>query len=309
MKNYFSFKLTAEKFLPVWLLFLVLFVVPYVALIIGMKRIQPGDTPSFWLFLGLFLLMIAALVFTFFIVKLFIEGVAYKEKTLVFSGDFATYLGKILLGMFLTIITLTIYMAWFMRDLNRFFVDKTSHDSQEFKFQGNGGKLFVILLLTLYLPMIILSIILGIYSFKNGVANNSNHIISQIISFIIMIPYTYLFYKWMVDFTHKGYHIKWETDFWESCGKIAVEMILCVITIGIYSPLATLRLYKYFSVRTVAVSDEKKYRFGFDEDQWNDFLFIWGQLLLTIITLGIYYPWAYCKIGARILGKTYLENS
>jgi len=29
---------------------------------------------------------------------------------------------------------------------------------------------------------------------------------------------------------------------------------------------------------------------------------------LTIITLGIYYPWAYCNITGRILSKTYTEQ-
>ena len=45
--------------------------------------------------------------------------------------------------------------------------------------------------------------------------------------------------------------------------------------------------------------------FGFELEPIPDFLFIWGQTLLAIITLGIYYPWAMAKIGKRVLAKTY----
>jgi len=77
--------------------------------------------------------------------------------------------------------------------------------------------------------------------------------------------------------------------------------------VGIYGPLATLRLYKYFAEKTVAISTEKSLGFGYDIDQLHDFLFIWGQMLLTFITLGIYLPWAFCNVGSRVMGKTYLQ--
>ena len=124
-----------------------------------------------------------------------------------------------------------------------------------------------------------------------------------------MIPYMYLIYKWMVNIDYKKYNISWETSFWPSCGKIAFEILLSIITLGIYGPLAMLRIYKYFADRTVAVADDSKFKFGYDIDHLNDFLYIWGQILLTIITIGIYYAWAFSKIGNRILSKTYLEKT
>ena len=91
-------------------------------------------------------------------------------------------------------------------------------------------------------------------------------------------------------------------------GKIAIEALLSVVTLGIYLPLATVKLYKYFVERTVARSDESNKQFGYDIEPKDDFLFIWGQTLLTIITLGIYYPWAFCKVLDRVVGKTYVEE-
>jgi uncharacterized membrane protein YjgN (DUF898 family) len=136
---------------------------------------------------------------------------------------------------------------------------------------------------------------------------SSYAVIQQVVSGIIMIPYMYLAYRWMVNIKYKSYIIKWETKFWNSCGKIALELLLSVITVGIYFPMAALKLYKYFAERTFAKSGETKRKFGFEADNIKDFLFIWGQILLTIITLGIYYPWFICKLGTKILDRTYLE--
>ena len=132
--------------------------------------------------------------------------------------------------------------------------------------------------------------------------------IRQLVILPFIIPYMYLVYKWHFNIDYKDLHISWNTSFWNSCGKIAIELILSMITLGIYTPLAWVRLYKYFADRTTAIGTDRKYKFGYDIDQKSDFLFIWGQILLTIITLGIYYPWALCSVGKRLLSKTYLQE-
>lgn len=306
MKNYFDFNLSGEKLLPIWIIFLVLFLAPYSIMVFKMQHFQPGGTPSMILLPVFILLILIAFFITFYIAKLTIENVSYKDDSLVFNASFGKYIGIVLSGMFLSIITLGIYMAWFIRDLHRFFIDNSSYKSNKLEFQGKGAKLFLILLLTSIIPVIVLTITTSKFLI-NYDQNTVVGFIIQIIMMIIMIPYMYFVYKWMVNLNYKEYNISLNTKFSESCGKIAIEMILSILTIGIYGPLAMLRLYKYFIQKTTVESDEKKMKFGYDIDQFNDFLFIWGQLLLTIVTLGIYYPWAFCKIGKRILSKTYLE--
>jgi uncharacterized membrane protein YjgN (DUF898 family) len=306
MKNYFSFNLTGRKLLPIWILFLVCFIAPYATLAISMKNIQPGNSLLYLFFPLVLLLMVIAFIITFYIVRLVIGNVAFKGQSVVFHGKFSEYIGVFIPGYLLSLITFGIYLAWFIRDIHRFFINNSSFDSQFLKFQGQGGKLFVILLLTIMLPVIILSVIMASYIIENGAVNPDSVIIQQVVMLILMIPYMYFLYKWMVNVAYKNYIITWKTNVWSSCGKIALEMLLSVITVGIYTPLAMLRIYKYFTDRTTAVSIDGEFRFGYDIDQLNDFLFIWGQSLLMIITLGIYYPWAFCKIGNRILGKTFL---
>ena len=285
---------------------MILFIAPYGFLIFKMKSIQAGGTPPLY-FLPLFiLLMLITLVLTFYIVKLAIENVEFKDKSIVFNGTFGRYIEIVLFGLLLSIMTLGIYLAWFIRDLHRFYINNSSFNDQSLLFNGKGGKLFVIFLLTIFLPIILFTIIMAKYTLNNPGQTQSTMLIQQLVMLIIMIPYMYLLYKWRINITYKDFSISWETDFWPSCGKIVVEIILSVITIGIYMPLAMLRLYKYFAEKTFVKNIDRKLQFGYDIDQLSDFLFIWGQVLLTLITLGIYYPWAFSKIGGRILGKTYL---
>jgi hypothetical protein len=166
----------------------------------------------------------------------------------------------------------------------------------------------VILLLTIFVPVIILTLLMTIFLLSHPGQSNPFVLIEQLVIMVVMIPYLYLIYKWAVNISYKDKHITWETGFWESCGRIAIEMLLTIITVGIYMPLAMLRLYKYFSQRTVVEASDSKRKFGYDIEPLNDFLFIWGQTLLVIVSLGIYYPWAVCKIWKKVLGKTYLAG-
>jgi uncharacterized membrane protein YjgN (DUF898 family) len=310
MKNYFNFNLTGQKLFPFWIMLLVFFMAPYFLLIYKMKEITTGD-PKYVIILipAFFVLFIIAFILSYFIEKITIEGIEYKNKNLVFNGKIGQFIGIVLLGGFLSVITLGIYSPWFIRNIQKFFIDNSSYDSTNPEFRGTGGSLFVILLLTLILPMIVISAALGIVTFINHTQLPVLYrVIYQIFLFIILIPYIYSVYKWCVDIKFKKYTIKWETEFWPSCSKILVEVLLTMITLGIYSPLASLRLYKYFAEKTVASSEDGNKSFGYDIEPQSDFLFIWGQSLLAIITLGIYYPWAFCKVRSRILSKTYTQD-
>ena len=306
MKKYFDFTLTGKKFLPIWLVFYIVILVPYALYFTKITGQAPSGNsiPMALLILGI---MIVSYIIYFYIFKISIENVKFNNRQIKFNGKFSTYLGKVLLGLLLSIVTLSIYMAWFIRNIIRFFVNNSSIDDTKFEFKGKGGTLFLILMLSLFVPIIIFSIVMS----KSLMLINEKSaytLIFQGVIMIIMIPYYYLVYKWMIDIKYNDYHIRWQTNFFKSCGKILVEILLTVITLGIYMPLAYLKLFKYFSERTIAQKDTSSLQFGYELDLKNDFLFIWGQLLLSIITLGIYYPWAYSKIGKRVLTKTYVTE-
>jgi uncharacterized membrane protein YjgN (DUF898 family) len=310
MKHYFDFKLTGKKLFSVWLLFYACFITPYVFLIINLKNILLGGTPQLYIFPMFLVLFLIAFVLIFYFSKLIIEHITYNDKSIVFGGSFLEFVGQLILGYFLSIITLGIYTPWFIRNMHSFFIDNSSYDSNAFTFQGKGGKLFKILTFTLILPMIIMIIVLVKFAMNNIDQQIPTYItyIQQIIMFVILIPYMYFVYKWTVNINFKNYNISWNTNFWSSYGKMLLEIFLSIITFGIYMPMAMLKLYKYFTERTVANNGEIKREFGFDSDNMNDFLFIWGQFLLTIITLGIYYPWCICNTHKRLISKTYIKS-
>lgn len=311
MKNYFKFNLTGQKLLPVWLLFLILYLAPLVAIIFKSKEMQPGGDTSALIFIfpATIFLCIIAFVMTFYIAKLVIEGIEYKEQSLIFNGKIEQFVGIFLLGLFLSIITIGIYSPWFVRDMYRFFINNSSHNSNSLDFKGKGGDLFVIILVTYLIPYTFIMLLMFTFKLINHAqVSQAATGFLNLITVFVMIPYTYYMYRWMVNVQFKNYLIRWETDALDACGKIFIETFLTVITIGIYWPVATLKLYRYFAERTIAKGEESKKKFGYDLDTWNDFLLLWGQTLLIIITLGIYYPWGFSKIANRVLGKTYSED-
>jgi uncharacterized membrane protein YjgN (DUF898 family) len=252
--------------------------------------------------------MLIGFAIYFFILKLSIENVSYSGANVNFKGTFPVYLGKSLLGFFLSIITITIYMAWFIKDITKFFINNSSLNSNSFVFNGKPGKLFLILFLGFFLPMIIFTLILGQHLISEP-GNITFQLIYQAFIILLLVPFVYLFYKWFFDIQYKDYHLHWETEFFPSASKILLQILLTIITLGIYFPLAYLKLYKYFIEKTIAIKESETLHFGFDLENGKDFIFIWGQTLLSVITLGVYYPWAYCKIGKRFLNKTFLTKN
>jgi len=304
MKNYFDFTLTGKRLLPVWIfLYLVVFI-PYTVYSIKMN-LSSTVGPPILSTLFLFLIMMVGYLAIFYFIKIVIESVRFKENSIKFDGRFLTYFGKVMLGLVLSIVTIGIYMAWFIKDISKFFCNNCTLNSERFQFMGKGGRLFLILLLTIFLPIFILTILRLKFLYPTN-KSLMGFILFEGIFMVILIPYLYFCYKWMVDLKYKSYSVKWKTQFADSLLKILIEFLLTIITCGIYLPMACLRLFKYFSERTFAESEDAMMQFGFEFEAKNDFLFIWGQILLTIITLGIYYPWAFSKIGKRFLTKTYL---
>ncbi|MCF8253643.1 MAG: hypothetical protein K9J84_03630, partial [Bacteroidia bacterium] len=55
------------------------------------------------------------------------------------------------------------------------------------------------------------------------------------------------------------------------------------------------------------VGEERTLHLNYEKETKKDFLFIWGQFLLVILTIGFYYPWAFKKMGTYILSKTSLQ--
>lgn len=315
MKTYLNFTLKGSKLLPVWIAFFFLFMVPYFFLIGELNTLTAtevsADATSKLFFVYLAIVLAAAFAFVFFMTLLIVRNIEYKGENAHADYNPLTYIGLILSGLVLSIVTIGIYIPWFIKNIHRYFVHGVSFSSHKFTFKGMGGKLFVIMTLTIFIPFLLVGIVLfSILESTIDLQSQNFLLIYQLIVMFSLVPNIYLVLKWMVDIRYKDYLIGWDTQFFPATGKIALELILAVITFGIYFPMAYIRLYHYFVGHTKSnVVNGHRIALGYDGNQVSDFLFMWGQIILTVLTLGIYYPWAFTRIAQRVFSKTYLQNS
>jgi uncharacterized membrane protein YjgN (DUF898 family) len=308
MKNYLNFTLTGSKLLPLWIALLFFFMVPYFLFISGLSELTnttvQDEGPSKLFFLYLVIILAMLFTFIYFFAELVIRNMEFMGMKVVCDYQAGKYIGIIISGLVLTIVTIGIHIPWFIKNMYRFFVNGTSYNSNKFGFGGRGGKLFLIMTLTIFIPFLVTGFIL--FTLLNS---EIDIWIYQLIVMFSLVPNIYLIYKWMVDIRYKDYLIWLETESFHAMGKIAIELAMAVITFGIYFPMAYLRLYRYFVEHTKSnVVDGRQISMGYDGDQVSDFLFIWGQIILTIVTLGVYYPWAFCRMANRVFSQTFVTT-
>ena len=308
MKNYLSFHLNGKQLFPYWISTYLLGVVLVVIYSLRSKAILNGDVSfgtSLMLVLTFLLLIGVIYVFYYYVIRFTTESIEYEEERLATSYSISQFLGMLILGIFLSIITLGIYLPWFIQRLYVFFIEGASYKGVGYKFDGDGLTLFGILTLMVVLPIITLSIICATLF---GVGSSEEAILVNIYQLIILAPLYTLLFKWMVNGSYNGYIISLKVKFFSFMGFIFLHLLLTVLTVGIYFPLFYLKIYKYvLSHVSCENAAGDKVRLDYDIEHGRDFLFIWGQLLLTIVTLGIYLPWAYTEIMRRIFTKTSIE--
>ena len=314
MKSYLNFTLKGNQLLPVWIAFFFFFLIPIHFLLEEFKDLIASDVsaegPSKLFFLYLTFVLAMAYTFVYYMVKLVVQSLEYKAGKVLCNYHLGKYIGIIITGIVLSIVTVGIYIPWLIKNIHRFFTNGVLYNSHKFSFKGKGGKLFLIMTLTTFIPFLLVGIVLfSILESTIDLQSQNFLLIYQLIVMFSLVPNIYLILKWMIDFRYKDYLIRWDTEFFPATGKIALELVFAVITFGIYFPMAYIRLYRYFTEHTKSnVVNEKQISLGYDGDSLSDFLFIWGQILLTVITLGFYYPWAFSRIAQRVLTQTFLET-
>ncbi|MFW5644788.1 MAG: DUF898 family protein [Bacteroidota bacterium] len=311
MKKYFSFQLQGEEIFKYILLMLILVIVPALLYLdaTGWNQSIPLQTSqALWFGLLFLFVFFGGLAISFFFYKLSIENIEYDSIKPVFKGKLSEFLVIVLKGIFFTIITIGIYLPWFIKDLYGFFIDETSYQDSKFKFQANGTDLLVIFILAALIPLGILALLLKNYFEVDHTFSFSKYFVN-ILETIAIAPFTFFYIRWIINIHYRNFDIKLDTDYMEGIGVILLQTFLAALTIGIYYPLAYLKIYQYFLQNTEVKNDiGENLTLGYELDAVEDFLFIWGQTLLSIITIGIYIPWAYCKVMKRVLGKTYIEK-
>ena len=346
MKSYLNFTLKGAQFLPLWIAFFFFFLIPFYFLTQELSNLTasevPAGGPSTRFFLYLVIVLGVLFTFVFYSSRLILQSLEFRGLKVICDFHSGKYIGIIISGLVLSIVTLGIYIPWFIRNIHRFFVHGVVYNSHKFAFRGTGGKLFLIMTLAIFIPFIVVGFIVFTI-----LKDNIDIRIYQVMVLSSLVTIIYLTFKWMVVIRYKDYLIRLDTGFFQAMWKIAIELVLAVflvfiftwlvslstvfwlnfdfvpttgkiifelvlgvLTLGFYFPMAFIRLFRFFSEHTKSnVVDSKQITMGYDGDQVTDFLYMWKQILLTIITLGIYFPWAFIRIAQRLLSQTFLVSN
>lgn len=312
MQKSFQFKLTGGAWFGLFIA-LYFITIALVALCVGLFVNLTTGTPVYPV--SGVSVAIACVVFVFYI--LFVLGwiipvyrkwiglVEFDGEPFKFHGKIWEFIGLNLLGLFLSVITLFIYFPWYLKKLMKYLAENVEYKGARLNFNGDAGRIFVTFLWAFYLPMIVLIAFNALLNPQDP-GNTAGSIVYQFLSQVLFIPFSYKLYQWF--FNNLSYQSKvthWNTSFWSSVGMVLGQILLMFITIFIYFPAAMLRIYRYFAARTeVMENGQVKGHFEFQGKIGKGFLLIWGQVLLSIITLMIYLPWAVAKIYKWILEET-----
>lgn len=249
----------------------------------------------------------------FFLITECVKGLSFKGYSLQPHYDLGKYVGQVVTGFLLTLITIGIYYPWFITKITRFFASGTTYRDQPFAFNGKGATLFFFMTCVLFIPYIFL---LGIFYFSLYVAMKSGSAGFAIISPLCLVAILLLYglycafvYRWLIDFTYGNSRIALKVSIPVTMLFMFIQIVLCILTAGLFVPIAGVMIYRYIvgNMRLVSESGEES-AFGYQGRIGHDCLYVYGQALLTLITAGIYGPWMISKVGRRLISNTYLER-
>lgn len=215
----------------------------------------------------------------------------------------------------LSVVTLGIYLPWMITRMVRRLIDNTSLGVNFFAFKGRGGTLFSLLTLCLVLPIAALSAVAYLKGYSPTVMAmtdpNRFYIFMlgiELLVIIIAAMAQFFVIKWIANLTYGSRLVRVSARAFQSTMFVLGQILLCLLTLGLYAPAAYMRIYGYYARRMVVGREYIEERFDYRPRFWRDYFYILGQLLLTLVTLCIYIPWAYAGIMRRLLTQTGIEE-
>jgi len=221
---------------------------------------------------------------------------------LKFYGEGGTLFGIVLINTLLTFVTLGIYYPWARAKLLKYFYSETEFNGNRFEFHGTGKEMFKGFIKVILILIAIYGIAMcGAFTKSPGLILLIYPIIFAIIPFAIHGAMRYRLSRTSWRGIHFGYH----GDLKEFLGLFFKNLLLTIVTLGIYGPWMQINLHKYV---------EGHSRIGNATVQFNasggDFFVLHLKgYLLTVVTLGIYLPWYITSIHRFYIEHTSIEQN
>ena len=251
-------------------------------------------------------ILAAWVIILFLLIQHFLETLSLGRDNVQFDGYLQEVAPKMAIWFLLTIVSCGIYYPWFYRNLVAYFSENTSFKNEQFKFNGSGFVLFVIMMV-----YAIFIVIYGLLSMQ-GPLTITYFLGTQFFFMVLSCPLVFLIINWMLNFQWGDEKtITYEGNFLVGIGIIALNMLLSMVTFGLYVPAAYIKIYGHFANNIVIRRDHglKIMELGFNDNNVSEgYMFIIGQYLLVSFTMGIYAPWALAKVIPWFVGETYLVD-
>jgi hypothetical protein len=261
-----------KSFLPVWAIYLVYMGLTQAANL-GFRGRDFGAPYFITLFVVLLAFIAVTSAFTIIILRIVLPKLSLADKGFEFGGEVGRFVGMVFLGTLLSVITLGVYLPWFSRKIVAYLASETRVGGEKPVFLGRPLRLLLI-----FLPFIIL--------------------IAALVGLSVYLSYPGLPISSASYASGQGRPA--------TLGGGTMAMVSSLITFGlivlIYAPFIYLiyRWYVDFSLNNAKLRWATKF--------WPSCLFLLGQLCLTLVTLGIYWPAACLRIWRYFASRTVIEK-
>lgn len=248
------------------------------------------------------------------IMKATIRAMQLDNTSFECEYDTRRYVGLVVGGVSLSVVTCGLYLPWFLVRLMKFFTDGVSHKFNLMSFRGKPMRLFAITILTLILPLIVMGMVSAMLGYDASVQSLDMMSFAPLMGLAVAIVglffvslYVILLYRWMINMTYGDKVITTRMESLSATGFVMWQIVLTFITLGIYAPMAELRIMRYVAEKSVVVGEDGEKSMGLHLRPWRDWGWLWVQTLLLILTLGVYSPWYYAKAMNRFGSRLYVE--
>ncbi len=308
-KKFLNFNLSAESLVSYWVLTYVIVILPHILLLlvdgfvaVDLKEIllSPSIVGSIY-----FATLIGYFLSILYFVHITLVSISVQNSKLKFNISTSKFAVLLLKGLLFSILTVGIYFPWFIKNLYSYFIDNTSYNNINYKFNSKGRQLLVIMLFSLIIPSGLIYVVAFFVWGELWYVETFSRMIVFVFQVLVSVPYFYLAFDWKINISYDTYTLKLKVNHYKSLRVIFGELILTVASIGAYFPIAMIRLYKYFVNNFQSFSEnDHSILFGVNLSR-ESYLVIWRESFFTLISLGLYFPWAYVKINTLILNSTY----
>ncbi len=212
------------------------------------------------------------------------EPVKPRYSNLSFHGQGSTYFGIVALNVVLTLVTVGLYYPWAKAAYRKYLWNETEFKDSRFVFNGTGKEMFKGFVIAYF-------IFIGFYASLSLMALWTYawiFIILFYILLIILIPFA-IYGTWRYRITRtswRGIFFTFDGNFKEFLKIFVPQLLLTLITFGIYASWMRVKLMKYlFSHTRIG-----KIRMDFHGDGASFFGINFVGILLSYITLFLYSP-------------------